>query len=507
MNPLQAQERDGLTLTHHRVQANDAARARKGTIVFDPSVTAKTSLAECFRVFTSSAALSHEPGERLRRPVNGVALQHEHLDIYTDGSCEHNGKRNARCGAGVWVSDNHALNRAFRVPGAAQTNNVGELAAVLLVARDAPPFAPLTIHTDSEYVIRGFTEHLPRWEDAGFIGVKNADLWRSAAHRIRARSAAAGFRWVKGHSGDTGNDHADAQAALGAAKATADSLDLTVPPPFQLSGAKMSTLTQSLAYQGIRERKQAKVVPRNGTNARMEAARYALRDVTGQDEPDSALWLSLRCKDIRKNIQAFMFRALHRSHKVGEYWRNAQIPDWQDCAMCDGELESLEHILFTCQRSAPTTIIWQLARDLWPHDPGLWPPYSLGSVLAAGALCTPAPDGEAQERPPAPPPGPSRLLRILVSESAHMIWVLRCERVIGGRRHTPQQIVSRWRRAILDRLVTDRITACKIIRTGAARSLVAKTWAGTLADEGQVPDNWAKCPEVLVGIRPSRIPF
>ncbi|KAI0042971.1 ribonuclease H-like protein [Auriscalpium vulgare] len=418
-----------------------------------------------------------------------------------------NGKRNARCGAGVWVEDNHPLNHAFRVPGTAQTNNVGELTAVLLVARDAPPFAPLTIHTDSEYVIKGFTEHLPHWEDIGFIGVKNAALWRSAAHRLRARSAAAGFQWIKGHSGDIGNEHADTQAGAGATKATIDALDLTVPLPFQLSGAKMSTLTQSLAYRGIRERKHAKVASRHGTEVRVEAARYALLDVTGNDETDAALWLSLRCKDLRKNVQAFLFRALHRSQKVGEYWKNAQLPDWQDCGMCDGELESMEHILFACQRSMPTKIIWQLARDLWPHDPAFWPPFSIGSVLAAGALSTPPPPVAEHERPPAPPPGPSRLLRILFSESAHMIWVLRCERVIAGRRHSPQQIVSRWRRAILDRLVTDRISACKIVRTAAAKALVAKTWAGTLAGEDQLPENWAKCPEVLVGIRRSRIAF
>ncbi|KAI0042970.1 hypothetical protein FA95DRAFT_1462483, partial [Auriscalpium vulgare] len=68
MDPMQARPRDGLTLTHHRLKTNEDARANKGTILFDPSVTAKTSLAECFRVFTTTAALSHEPGERLRRP-------------------------------------------------------------------------------------------------------------------------------------------------------------------------------------------------------------------------------------------------------------------------------------------------------------------------------------------------------------------------------------------------------------------------------------------------------
>ena len=36
----------------------------------------------------------------------------------------------------------------------------------------------------------------------------------------------------------------------------------------------------------------------------------------------------------------------------------------------------------------------------------------------------------------------SRLLQILFSESAYLIWSLRCERVIGGRTHSPPRIQS-----------------------------------------------------------------
>ncbi|KAG2140058.1 hypothetical protein DEU56DRAFT_720162, partial [Suillus clintonianus] len=47
------QRQDNLTLTHRRKEKNSRARSsRQGEVIFDPSVTAKSSLAECFRIFT-----------------------------------------------------------------------------------------------------------------------------------------------------------------------------------------------------------------------------------------------------------------------------------------------------------------------------------------------------------------------------------------------------------------------------------------------------------------------
>ncbi|KAI0041093.1 hypothetical protein FA95DRAFT_1460751, partial [Auriscalpium vulgare] len=42
---------DGLSLTHRRLAHNTQARATYQSILFDPTVSCKTSLAECFRIF------------------------------------------------------------------------------------------------------------------------------------------------------------------------------------------------------------------------------------------------------------------------------------------------------------------------------------------------------------------------------------------------------------------------------------------------------------------------
>ena len=89
--------------------------------------------------------------------------------IYTDGSCVNNGLLNAKNRAGVWVNDTHPLNRAVRVLGPHQSNQVGELAAVLIALQTAPQKADLTIPTDPQYIIQALNHSLKTWEDTGWV--------------------------------------------------------------------------------------------------------------------------------------------------------------------------------------------------------------------------------------------------------------------------------------------------------------------------------------------------
>ena len=49
----------------------------------------------------------------------------------------------------------------------------------------------------------------------------------------------------------------------------------------------------------------------------------------------------------------------------------------------------------------------------------------------------------------------ARLLRILLSESARLIWVLRCERIIQETLHTNEAVKTRWYNKINHRLSLD----------------------------------------------------
>ncbi|KAI0041094.1 ribonuclease H-like protein, partial [Auriscalpium vulgare] len=418
------------------------------------------------------------------------------VTVYTDGSCINNGKDNARCGSGVWVTEGSPYNRAFRVPGPFQSNQVGEIVAVILAIQSVPHMLPLHIKSDSRYVIDGLTLHLRRWEDEGWIGISNAIFFATAAYHLRKRSAPTTFTWVKGHTGVAGNEHADRLAEEGANKPTPDRLDLSIDPAFKLSGAKLSTLTQALAYKGIREAKDTPL--RRSTVQNIYAVQAAVTASLDNPEPIATLWTSCRHRDFPKNIQQFLFRALHKSYKLGSYW--AAIPGYEDrarCAACAAPTESMEHILLRCPDSHQT-LIWRLAQNLWPHGDDTWPTINIGTTLACG-LITPKP--HAGSPPSRPHPGHTRLLRILVSESAHLIWVLRCEATIGERTHTATEVSTRWRRRIQDRLTLDRIHASRIDRRPTTSSRIRSTWQGTLHDEDALPPSWTTNNEVLVGIK------
>ena len=91
---------------------------------------------------------------------------------------------------------------------------------------------------------------------------------------------------------------------------------------------------------------------------------------------------------------------------------------------------------------------------------------------------------------------------ILISEAAHLIWVLQCERVIHGKHHTEGEIKSRWKNVLNTRLTCDRITTTKIKHKNKFTNLVKSTWKQLLQKDRPLPHNWIHNHEVLVGSRP-----
>ncbi|KAF8502659.1 hypothetical protein F5888DRAFT_1918419, partial [Russula emetica] len=103
--------------------------------------------------------------------------------------------------------------------------------------------------------------------------------------------------------------------------------------------------------------------------------------------------------------------------------------------------------------------------------------------------------------------GAKRLLQILLSEAAHLIWVLRCERVIQDeeneeRTHTDREIRTRWFKAINARLTEDKITATRVKRNEQTLQRVKETWELALKRSADIPHSWIFIREVLVGRRP-----
>ena len=136
------------------------------------------------------------------------------VHIYTDGACKGNP------GPGGWGALLLYGDRQKELIGGENptTNNRMELTAVIEALVSLKRRCHVIVHTDSQYVRLGITEWLPAWMQRGWKTarkkpVKNADLWQrlfdaAGKHEIE-------WRWVRGHSGNVGNERADELANLG----------------------------------------------------------------------------------------------------------------------------------------------------------------------------------------------------------------------------------------------------------------------------------------------------
>lgn len=138
--------------------------------------------------------------------------------MYADGACKGNP------GPGGWGVYLQSGDHVKELYGGElnTTNNRMELTAVIEGLNALKKRCSIDVYTDSQYVRKGVLEWMPKWKLNGWKTsdkkpVKNSDLWQtldeaSVRHLVR-------WHWVKGHSGNPGNEKADALANLGVEKA------------------------------------------------------------------------------------------------------------------------------------------------------------------------------------------------------------------------------------------------------------------------------------------------
>ncbi|KAJ7172881.1 ribonuclease H-like protein [Mycena crocata] len=426
----------------------------------------------------------------------------ETITAYTDGSAINNGKENAQAGAGVYYGPDDGRNRAIRVPTELRpSNNVGELLAIKDAVERNPRDIPITIASDSKVCIDGLTKNLQRWEDDGFRTVKNGPLFQVTVARLRERTAPTTFRKVKGHSGIEGNEAADRLAAEGCAKpGEQDVVDMHIDDVYLLPGAKLANMTQSGAYKIIRRDVMdgpdyQAALDRYATTRNMVYAQDAAEDLKGETPSPRQIWKGTRHKDLSRSIRFFNWMLIHDGYKVGRYWKNIAGHEWK--GICDhcGVEESMNHILTECTENGQKQV-WDLASELWELKTKKKLRPLIGEIMACAVI-------KRGIKPGAVDKGTSRLFRILVSESAFLIWRLRNERRIQGKdAASEREIHMRWKRTMNIRLAVDclRSNQTRYAKKATPKSLVIKTWTGVILNEDTLPADWTRETQVLVGI-------
>jgi ribonuclease HI len=180
-------------------------------------------------------------------------MMNEIQSLYSDGACKGNP------GPGGWGAVVYFIDGSVAELGGrdkSTTNNRMEMQAAIEALQfflNSGQQNPCTLYTDSEYVIKGVTSWLKGWKARGWKTaagkpVLNQDLWQrldELTTSIRQQAGKA-LRWeyVKGHSGNVGNDRCDQIAssfALGQPVALQTPSDAILAEPMPTPTTKPKT--------------------------------------------------------------------------------------------------------------------------------------------------------------------------------------------------------------------------------------------------------------------------
>ena len=134
--------------------------------------------------------------------------------IYTDGACRGNP------GPGGWGALIKFESAEKKIFGGQNntTNNQMELSAAIEGLLTLKEPCNVELFTDSKYVMDGITQWIKNWKKNNWKTsakkeVKNKELWQQLDRLMSYHQVQ--WRWVKGHSGDLGNETADLLANKG----------------------------------------------------------------------------------------------------------------------------------------------------------------------------------------------------------------------------------------------------------------------------------------------------
>ncbi|TFK91864.1 hypothetical protein K466DRAFT_573408 [Polyporus arcularius HHB13444] len=257
---------------------------------------------------------------------------------------------------------------------------------------------------------------------------------------------------------------------------------------------RLSKITQRSAYAAVR--RASDTAQRETTMTMLERTRATLADDFKVHLTCENVWLGLRDRDIPRKMRDFLWKVVHGAHRLGTYWTN--IPGYEQRALCGtcGIEDTMEHILFEC--SAPgQAVVWNMVKAAIEQTGCDVPRLSIGAVMGVASIVL-MKGGKTQK-------GPSRMVKIMVVEGAHLIWRMRCERVIEwedapDKSRSTNEVRMRYWAAVNKRMELDRsLVYTRVTGRKPKKKVVLETWRSVLAGREDLPQDWSEVPGVLVG--------
>ena len=134
------------------------------------------------------------------------------IKIFTDGACSLRTKK------GTWaalIDRDNKLQFYYGIEGKTTNQRMEVLAAIKGLEQIKHYRGKIHVYTDSMYLKNGITSWIHNWIKRGWLkrdgnGIKNKDLWKGLYHIVQNKDIR--WIWVKGHSGNIGNNLVDSIA-------------------------------------------------------------------------------------------------------------------------------------------------------------------------------------------------------------------------------------------------------------------------------------------------------
>ena len=444
-NPIMTTpHKDNLDHTPRRLKKNARKNVEKTSITFNPDITEKESVEDAIRIFgkakTYKTRRMKEKQETLKPAYRKKKEKtRKTITYYTDGSSDKNGSANSRTGAGIWHKRGSELNQAIRIKGEVQTNQRAELIAIIMALKRKRNHT-IKINSDSKSCLDGILKHLKNWEDKAWLDITNAEEWQHLAYLLRRRTAPTKFKWIKGHSGEEGNEEADRLASEGANKEDYTEISFGVPPRFKITGARLQTLTQAQAYRLIIKQKGKTPGGQSETTAiNIETAQDEVERTTGLRPTVTTIWTTLKDKSLNPKICDFIWKMIHNRIKCGNFFR--YIENLQERQYCPcGEIETPEHILLYCEKYEIPRV-WKELKMIWKQtSKKKWIKPNKGIIMGLCALRYEN-EGKAQ-------PDITHRYKMMVGEMVWVIWKSRNRRIFEEKSYNKESLLETWKEAI-----------------------------------------------------------